>query len=70
MKIPKNDKLLIEQALGLVRDLLYLKLRSAEKTNVSPAYIAGIQDSKLMFEFQDKDFIDEVYRIYLRRKRK
>jgi hypothetical protein len=70
MKIPKNDKLLIEQTLKLVRELLNLKLRSAEQSNTNRAFIAGIQDSKMMFEYQDKDFIEEVYRMYLRRKRK
>jgi hypothetical protein len=70
MKIPKNDKLLIEQSVKLVRELLDLKLRSAEQSNANRAFVAGIQESKMMFEYQDKDFIEEVYRMYLRRKRK
>jgi len=70
MKIPKNDKLLIEQTVKLVQELLDLKLRSAEQSNANRAFVAGIQESKMMFEYQDKDFIEEVYRMYLRRKRK
>jgi hypothetical protein len=70
MKIPKNDKLLIEQTVKLVQELLDLKLRSAEQSNAHRAFVAGIQDSKMMFEYQDKEFIEEVYRMYLRRKRK
>jgi hypothetical protein len=70
MKIPKNDKLLIEQTVKLVQELLDLQLRSAEQSNAHRAFVAGIQGSKMMFEYQDKDFIEEVYRMYLRRKRK
>jgi len=70
MKIPKNEKLLIQQSLNLVRELLELKLRSAEQSNAHRAFVAGIQESKLMFDYDGKEFVDEVYRKYIRRKRK